>query len=602
MKPGTGMPLLLAMTSAILLTTPHIAMGVETPFTPFKDGYATLSSGWFGTTKTLSVKSGESKAWINHAIAGGAMQGLQGGRLAVYIKDVKRPGKLNVFLAKSLGLPENNVRLTQLQALETTPIGSLAITNEHLEEVLSISLSQAFLLGVKSGNFDGFILEGDEGLEVEIGALEGSRGAILYLDYAVAPAGDSTNASVTVSAVADQLYSKYATQLKGADGTSGLPGPPGKGLEINLSGTSAEREKATPANGTVWLDSDANPGILWVRSTDQWVKMGPISAAESLDKIPGKLSATQLPEAYKAPLASKADSVTGAQAQEIKSQAATLASHTTTLSTHSADITDLKTKVTSGSGGGTPSAHEHVVGDVKGLVDSLSKKAVSSSVYTKTEADNRYRRQGVKLDTSDVSGLFRNLGQKADVASVFSKSEADLRYHRKGVQKYLSIDPMQFFVNEENIQPSGRYSVNPEFWIVNPWRGSPAIRNISRAYSGYAPVNLPHGSRITSFTAAVSDQAAENMLVLLVKRRHAAKDSTEYISNWNISILNTVNTNNSLYFENQTATVAENCGGNPYCDIVDNSTYKYFIYLVLPYNETSAEKLAFNGAVIGYQE
>ena len=198
------------------------ALAIETPFTPFKDGYANASQ-YNGTGKTMIVRAADSKGWVAHALGDGAGAGVTKARLMVYVKDVIKDGTLRVSLATSLNLLETQTRFENLKAGDSVGAVRLAAAKD-IQTMAAIPLSAAAVKKIQDGSFAGFILDGAEGLDAELGALEGAHGALLFLDYGAGPGkGDS----VSVDSVAAVLASKYAATLKGATGSAGAKGDKG---------------------------------------------------------------------------------------------------------------------------------------------------------------------------------------------------------------------------------------------------------------------------------------------------------------------------------------------------------------------------------------
>ena len=155
---------------------------VETPYLPYRDGHAN-SSNYSGIGRTLTVRAGDSKAWVVHALGDGIGDGLIKARLSVYVKDVTRDGSLRVYLASPIKSQENVTRLETLKNGDS--LGTAAVKAvDNVQGMISIGLEGSFIKSVKAGTFSGLILEGADGLDAEIGAIEGSHGAVLYLEYA----------------------------------------------------------------------------------------------------------------------------------------------------------------------------------------------------------------------------------------------------------------------------------------------------------------------------------------------------------------------------------------------------------------------------------
>lgn len=195
------------------------ARAVETPFTPYKDGCVTLST-WVGNSRTLQVRADESRAWVSHALPDGQERLPAGARLSVYVKDITRDGRIKVYLTTTLRSLEQQTRNLEYAAKDS--VGSTELrAQDHLESMVDIPLSEVFLNSLRDGTYTGLILEGADGLDAEVGALEGSHGAILYLDYS------ARTDSVLVKSVAQELVRTHLADIKGRDGTNGLSGRDG---------------------------------------------------------------------------------------------------------------------------------------------------------------------------------------------------------------------------------------------------------------------------------------------------------------------------------------------------------------------------------------
>jgi hypothetical protein len=197
---------------------------VETPFTPFKDGNADAASA-SGVGRTLLVRAGESRAWVVHPIADGTAGAVKA-RLQIYVKDIRKDGTLRVLLASPFRTPEANTPLSQLRPAQTDMVGSAALkANDHIQGMVSISLNGEFLKALRDGTYAGLLLDGADGLDAELGAIEGGHGALLYLDYPVSGAVALEPASV--DSVAARLASGYKEVLRGASGLKGEAGAKG---------------------------------------------------------------------------------------------------------------------------------------------------------------------------------------------------------------------------------------------------------------------------------------------------------------------------------------------------------------------------------------
>ncbi|GEM_PF-2798479 len=192
------------------------SIGQETPFTPYKDGYATPSA-YNGTSRTLKVHDPDSKAWITHPVGDGAEKGVTKARLQVYVGAVTHPGKLRVFLCSPLGQLEAQTRYNDFQAKDS--VGEVSLSYDSLQRMVSIPLSPVFVKALST--YNGLVLEGYDDLEAEIGSLEGGRGALLYLTYADKPD------SALVQNVTANLIANHLSEIRGKDGTNGLPGRAG---------------------------------------------------------------------------------------------------------------------------------------------------------------------------------------------------------------------------------------------------------------------------------------------------------------------------------------------------------------------------------------
>ncbi len=217
-----------------LLMINGAAFAVETPFTPFKDGYANPSL-YNGTSKTLIVRAGDSKGWVAHALGDGAATGLQKARLQVYVKDVIKDGTLRVYLAANLNFLENQTRFENLKSADS--LGSVHIgAAKDIQTMVSIPLAPAVLAKIADGSFGGLILVGADGLDAEIGALEGAHGALLFLDYAAGSTGKID--SMLADTVAGVLAAKYGSVLIGPAGAKGAKGDAGAAGAVGPVGAS----------------------------------------------------------------------------------------------------------------------------------------------------------------------------------------------------------------------------------------------------------------------------------------------------------------------------------------------------------------------------
>lgn len=153
------------LAAAVLLP----AHALETVFAPFKNGYVNTQH-FNGSARILQVGSGDAKAWVQHALPNAAGADLAAARLSLFVKDVIRDGTLKVYLAAAPRGLEQQSRLDELKA-SGDAVGALAIkARDAIEEQVSIPMSAAFAAAVKAGTFVGLVLEGADGLNVELGA------------------------------------------------------------------------------------------------------------------------------------------------------------------------------------------------------------------------------------------------------------------------------------------------------------------------------------------------------------------------------------------------------------------------------------------------
>jgi hypothetical protein len=215
-----------AVLCGLLFSSPGYIAALETLYTPYKDGYATPST-YIGNSRTLLVSHPDSKAWVSHPIGDGAEKGVTKARLQVYVKDVVRDGKLRVFLKSAVDRLENQTRYGDIMAADSLG-DSVAITLKDVQRVVNIPLGAAFLKGL--AQYDGIVLEGDDGLEAELGALEGGHGALLYLTYSGA------SDSILVKRIAQELVQSHLPEIKGRDGVDGMDGRNGTDGEDGKDG------------------------------------------------------------------------------------------------------------------------------------------------------------------------------------------------------------------------------------------------------------------------------------------------------------------------------------------------------------------------------
>lgn len=213
-----------ALASALVLAAAVLspAHALETVYTPFKDGYANTQH-FNGSARILQVRSGDTKAWVQHALPNAAGADLAAARLSLFVKDVIRDGTLKVYLAAAPRGLEQQTRLDELKA-SGEAVGTLAIkARDAIEEQVSIPLSAAFAAAVKAGTFVGLVFEGADGLNVELGAVEDSRGALLYLSYT---AGQKLTQEVYDTLVA-KVIEKSGGNVSAVIGPKGEIGPAG---------------------------------------------------------------------------------------------------------------------------------------------------------------------------------------------------------------------------------------------------------------------------------------------------------------------------------------------------------------------------------------
>ena len=131
----------------------------------------------------MIVKAEESKAWSNHVIKTESQSDVLAARLQVYIKSVQAGGILEVHLSEALGSLENQIKWSNINTSSSNVLGSVSLETGMVEEVVSIDLTQEALTAIQAGLFDGFVFLGTNGLEAELGSVEGGRPAVLFLDY-----------------------------------------------------------------------------------------------------------------------------------------------------------------------------------------------------------------------------------------------------------------------------------------------------------------------------------------------------------------------------------------------------------------------------------
>ena len=209
-----------------LCVTTH---ALETPFTPYKDGYAN-STAYTGNSRTLIVRS-DSKGWMSHPFPDGSGKGLQGARLQVYVKDVVHDGVLKVYLAPALGALENQTHFSDLVSKDS--VGGVIIkAADHIQHVVEIPLNAAFTKAIQDNAYAGLIFESSGNLDAELGALEGDHGAVILLNYNSSSTVITSNV-ISVDSLAKKLFEDHSSELRGPAGTNGSNG--GKG-DVGLTG------------------------------------------------------------------------------------------------------------------------------------------------------------------------------------------------------------------------------------------------------------------------------------------------------------------------------------------------------------------------------
>ncbi|MBF0431216.1 MAG: hypothetical protein HQK83_08065 [Fibrobacteria bacterium] len=250
----------------IVLIFSSLISAFETPFTARRDGFATINDGYDGYSKYLEIKANEKRAWVDHLLEEIIIESIASARLVVYVKDVIHGGTLNIYPYQSITKPENHVDFYDLAPDTSNLYGSAIIPNDNLKEIaVSIPLSKAFIDSIET--YNGLSLVGTDGLEIDLGALEASRGIILYIEYAIT----DKDMNKMVSSVVTSLLDEHKDEIKGEAGA---------GLEIKGSGTEDAMKSSDLPKHSVWL-VEGNPGVLWYNNGTSWVMMGPISAASS---------------------------------------------------------------------------------------------------------------------------------------------------------------------------------------------------------------------------------------------------------------------------------------------------------------------------------
>lgn len=277
----------------VMMLASASSRAVESVYTVSKDGYADPQH-FNGSARMLKVRAGDSKSWVQHSLPKASVEDLVSARISIYVKDVVRDGTLKVFLAATPRGLEYQTRYDELRPIGNA-VGSVAIrARDHVQEQISIVLSEDFGKAIVSGGFHGLIFEGADGLDAEIGALEDSRGALLHLSYNV---GSKIDQKVYDSLAAHVIAQsggniQAVTGPKGADGLPGAKGEPGAIGPIGPPGPKGDPGSAgSPgAAGAIGPIGPQGPA-------------GPSGNATSLSQIPGRASKTQL----------FADSVSGLQ-------------------------------------------------------------------------------------------------------------------------------------------------------------------------------------------------------------------------------------------------------------------------------------------------
>ena len=224
--------------AAMFLTlSGSLSNALETPFTAYKDGYVSGSS-YSGNSRTLLVNA-NTKAWVSHALLDSATKGLIGARLQIYVKDIAHAGLLKVYVGTNLTSYENQTHLSDLKTKDSVGAVSLKI-DEESQRTLEIPLSGAFIKNLIDRNYTGLILEGTGGLDAELGALEGSHGAILYLTYASV---SGLAEPVLVDSVAAKLARTYKDDLRGIAGTNGIGSKGDQGIPGQKGDSGAQGPK-----------------------------------------------------------------------------------------------------------------------------------------------------------------------------------------------------------------------------------------------------------------------------------------------------------------------------------------------------------------------
>lgn len=300
------------------------AWALESVYTPVKDGYADPQH-FNGSARTLKVRSGDSKSWVQYALPKSSGEDLVSARVSVYIKDVVRDGSLKVFLAASPRGLEYQTRYDELRPAGAV-VGSVFIkARDHVQEQVSIVLSAEFNKAVASGGFYGLLLEGADALDAEIGALEDSRGALLYLSYS----GSAKIDQKVYDSLAAHVIAQNGGSIQivtGPKGNDGIPGPKGDKGDIGpigpagppgLKGEPGSAGAPGPAGATGLQGPAGTAGLQGpAGAAGLQGPAGPSGAASSLSQIPGKATKAQI----------FADSVSGLQEKlDAKADATALA-------------------------------------------------------------------------------------------------------------------------------------------------------------------------------------------------------------------------------------------------------------------------------------
>lgn len=383
------------------------AHALETVYTPFKDGYANPQQ-YNGTSRTLQVRSGDSKAWVQHALPDAAGDDLLSARLSLYVKDVVRDGTLRIYLAASPRGLEHQTRYDELKATGDA-IASFAVkARDHIEEQISIPLGDAMVKAVKAGSFVGLLIEGADGLNAEIGALEISRGGLLYLSYSAGQKIDQA----TLDTLAARVIARTGGDVEAVRGPQGVPGEKG---DKGDKGDPGSIGPAGPA-GSVGPKGDkgdkgdrGDPGPTGEAGAKgdkgDTGPAGPSGSAAVLSQIPGKATPAQIEadsvNGLAAKLGTKADTATVVAALALKANQATV----NTALAGKADISALNAKadVTALAAKADQSAVTTALA-AKADVSALNAKADQTTVNTALAGKANVSDLAGKANVSDLAG------------------------------------------------------------------------------------------------------------------------------------------------------------------------------------------------------